>query len=541
MNDTQLLSSARMRRVTPLARPARLASTLAAAATLALCVLATAAAEPQAHSKYGGTLVVGLSVGDAASLDPRVTGNTASLAVLQTICQRLYDRNAKFELVPVLAASLPQLSTDKLSYTIQLRKGVLFNDGTPFNAQAVVTTVKQYMTYPGSPKASDYASVASVEATGPYTVVFRMKGRDSTFNASAPGDLMLSPTQLDKLGDSFGTNPVCVGPFMYDGRATGAHVTVIKSPYYYDRNTVYLDKIVYRPTTDAVAAAAALKAGDIDVLSQLAVTEVDAVRNTPGLRVQDALQIGWQGLFINIGNRAGLGNLPYGNVGTALASSAKLRQAFEEAIDRNTMNRVLFGGLNQVSCTPIPPANTAWYDAIKVPCTPYNPKHAKQLVAESGIANPTVRLLTFTGSARTAEVIQQMEAAVGITVIVELTDSPTAIARGVAGNFDVYYSAFGPGDPDPAIMINPFLATSGSRNFSGYSNPRLDLILSNGMKATSTKARSTLYRAALQIVGAERPMIFLSNPRSRLGSSTDVMGVGLTYNGGLDLVHARFT
>ena len=89
------------------------------------------------------------------------------------MCQRLYDRNAKFELVPVLAASLAQLSKDKLSYTIQLRKGVLFNDGTPFDAQAVVVTVTHYMTYPDSPKASDYASVASVDATGPQTVVFR--------------------------------------------------------------------------------------------------------------------------------------------------------------------------------------------------------------------------------------------------------------------------------------------------------------------------------------------------------------------------------
>ena len=58
--------------------------------------------------------------------------------------------HAKLQLVPVLAAALPVLSKDKLSYTIQLRKGIQFNDGTPFNAQAVVTSVQRYMTYPGS-------------------------------------------------------------------------------------------------------------------------------------------------------------------------------------------------------------------------------------------------------------------------------------------------------------------------------------------------------------------------------------------------------
>ena len=60
-----------------------------------------------------------------------------------------------------------------------------------------------------------------------------------------------------------GPTPVCVGPFMFDHRVVGDNVTVIKSPYYYDQKDVYLDKIVYKPMPDAAAAAAALKAGDI--------------------------------------------------------------------------------------------------------------------------------------------------------------------------------------------------------------------------------------------------------------------------------------
>ncbi len=87
----------------------------------------------------------------------------------------------QLERVPVLAAGLPVLSKDKRTYTVQLRKGIEFNDGTPFNAQAVVTTVQRFMTYPGSFLASDYAIVDSVTATGPYTVVFHLKQRDSAF------------------------------------------------------------------------------------------------------------------------------------------------------------------------------------------------------------------------------------------------------------------------------------------------------------------------------------------------------------------------
>src|SRR5207247_1208998 len=100
---------------------------------------------------------------------------------------------------------------------------------------------------------------------------------------------------------------------------------LIKSPYFYDKNKVFLDKIVYKPVGDAPAAAAALKAGDIQVLT-LSTTDLPGVRQTSSLRVIQAPQLSWWGVVINIGNKNGIGNLPYTNVGTPLASSAKLRQ-----------------------------------------------------------------------------------------------------------------------------------------------------------------------------------------------------------------------
>ena len=116
---------------------------------LALTMAASAVAKTQAQSKYGGTLVVGVSAGDADSLDPTVSqGTRRARDPTRAMCQRLYDYDAKMQPVPVLAAALPVLSKDKLSYTVQLRQGVLFNDGTPFNAQAVVASVERYMTYP---------------------------------------------------------------------------------------------------------------------------------------------------------------------------------------------------------------------------------------------------------------------------------------------------------------------------------------------------------------------------------------------------------
>ena len=125
------------------------------------------------------------------------------------------------------------------------------------------------------------------------------------------------------------------------------------------RSDVYLDKIVFKPMPDAAAAVAALEAGDIQVLDNVS-------HDTPRPRAAGLEPAGAPGAPARLGGRAvstsatgtALGNLPYANVGTPLASSPELRQAFEEAIDRQTLNRVVFGGLYQPSCTLIPPANT---------------------------------------------------------------------------------------------------------------------------------------------------------------------------------------
>src|SRR5438093_7890273 len=134
---------------------------------------------------------------------------------------------------------------------------------------------------------------------------------------------VLSPTALATEGANFAANPVCVSPFMFDHRDAGVDVTVVKSPYYFERSAVHLDKIVFKAATDGPAAVAALQAGDIQVIASLDPTLLPAVQRDPSLKVLSLPQFTWFGLRINIGNRNGVGNLPYSNVGTPLAQNAK--------------------------------------------------------------------------------------------------------------------------------------------------------------------------------------------------------------------------
>jgi len=254
-------------------------------------------------------------------------------------------------------------------------------------------------------------------------------------------------------------------------------------------------------------------------------------------------QLGWSGVIINIGDKnGGGGNLPYTNVGTPLASSPKLRQAFEEAIDRNTLNEVVFGGLYQPSCTLVAPADAAWYDATKVPCTPYDPKDAKKLVAAAGFQNPTVHLLVrnTTDRLRLAQFIQAQEAAVGINVVIDSTDSVTELSRRATGSFDADVASQTPGGADPNANIYAFLATSSVKNYTGYTNSRLDFVLNNGLKATDPKARAINYHVAQQIIHDARPIIVLYNTVTFAAFSASLTGVQLTSNGSLIVVNARY-
>src|SRR5690242_11357615 len=106
---------------------------LMGALAIALLLLSAASAQPLRGGRYGETLVVGVQLGAPSNLDPVESASSASIEVFLSMCERLYQtvsNHGVIERVPMLAASLPTLSKDKLTYTIQLRQGVLFNDGT---------------------------------------------------------------------------------------------------------------------------------------------------------------------------------------------------------------------------------------------------------------------------------------------------------------------------------------------------------------------------------------------------------------------------
>ena len=127
---------------------------------------------------------------------------------------------------------------------------------------------------------------------------------------------------------------------------------------------------------------------------------------------------------------------------------------------------------------------------------------------------------------RLAQFIQAEEAAVGINVVIDSTDFATSLSKADAGTYDTFLIGWS-GRVDPDGNIYQFVATTGSQNDSGYSNPRLDLILANARKAATAEARATLYQAAQQIILQDRPLIYLYHAVTRAGLAKQLQGVKL--------------
>lgn len=522
-------------------RLALLALGLVLVATLVAAVAAARDTTSAASAiKNGGTLTIGLAE-EPDALDPTLARTFVGRIVFLATCEKLYDLDSHLNIVPQLATALPQVSADKLTYTIKLRKGVLFNDGTPFNAAAVKTTLERDLTLKGSVRKSEISPIASVDAPNATTVVLHLSAPYSPLTAQLAdrAGMIMSPTALAS-GGTFAQHPVCVGPFSFKDRVAGDHITFVKSPYYYDKAKVHLASLVFKIMTDPSSRTQALRAGDIQVEDRVQSTDVPTLQSDKSVSVIKAVTIGYQGLTFNIGNKNGVGT-KYVNVGTPLARSQYLRTAFDLALDRTTINKVVFGGLNLPDCYPLAPVSP-WYKPTTagLQCNLHaNDALAKKLVKASGFDSPTVHIMlggTDPVTARLGQVIQSMEQAVGINVVVEPTEFTTSLNNASVGAFDAYAIGWS-GRVDPDGNIYGFVATPGTLNYSGYSNPKLDYILNGARKSVTTKARDTLYRAAMQIIHRDRPLIYLYHPVNYYGVSGKVAGVQIFGDG---LIRAQF-
>jgi peptide/nickel transport system substrate-binding protein len=514
-------------------RPARLSIALATVVLASACGggggdTSPAGGDAQADNRdvrQGGELVLGLAE-DPDALDPTIARTLVGREVFVSMCEKLYDVDENLELIPQLAAELPEVSEDGRVVTIPLRDGVTFNDGTEMDAEAVKTSLDRHRTLEGSARTGDLAAVESVEVVDPSTVRLTLTTAFSPLTAQLAdrAGMIMSPAQLEKLGDQFGTDPVCVGPFSFVSRTPGSEIVLEKSTDYYDADQVKLDRVVYRIVTDANVRLANVRSNDVQVAERIAATDVARLQNDTSVRLIGQESLGYQGISINIGNVNGIGQ-PVGAIDTPLGSSPELREAFELSLDRDVINEVVFAGQYTPGCTPLPPASP--YHDESFECSTRDVERAKEIIDDAGVATPvpvTLTVGTSPENLRLGQVIQSQAKDAGFDVQVAPTEFTSALDASDAGDFDTFQVGWS-GRVDPDGNIYNFLHTGAPLNITGGSNPELDQLLEQARSIDDQAERKELYSEALRTAAEDRPIIYLYHPVNFLVTTPDVAGI----------------
>src|SRR6201994_2760905 len=215
------------------------------------------------------TLRIGIAE-DPDVLDPTLSRTYVGRIVFSAVCDKLFDIDEKLHIVPQLALSY-ETSADGKEVTIKLRPGVKFQDGEPLDAEAAKFSIERHMTMPTSFRKSELSSVDHVEVVDPLTIKLVLKTPYSPLLAQLTdrAGMMVSPKAAKEEGDKFGLHPVCAGPYKFVERVQQDRMVFEKFADYWNKDKIFVDKIVYLPIIDSKIGRAHVKSGGLDLLERL--------------------------------------------------------------------------------------------------------------------------------------------------------------------------------------------------------------------------------------------------------------------------------
>lgn len=482
--------------------------------------------------KAGGTLVMALSA-EPDQLDPTLSRSLYSRYVFHAMCEKLYDVDQTAKVVPQLATALPTVSKDGMTVTIPVREGAKFSDGTPFNAEAVKSTLQRGLTLSASGRKSELGPISSIDATNATTVVIKLEQPFAPLTAALAdrAGMILSPKATAELGKNFASSPSCVGPFKLSKRVPQNSIELVKDSNYYDASKVHLDKISYRIITDASIRAANLRSGDVQVADSLSTQDISALSKESALTVLKSSSLGYQGVTFNVGNVDGVGT-PAKPIDKPHAKDPRVRQAFEYAVDRAGLVKVIFNDLNTVACSPVAP-QSEFNVAADQQCTPHDPAKAKELLQQAGVTTPyAIKMIVSNNpdSLRLAQALQSMVKDGGFDLQITPVEYASLLDQQDRGDFELLQLGWS-GRVDPDANITNFVGTGGSQNVAGFNDREVDALLEKARQSTDLAARKDLYAQVVQKLHQTDPLIYLYRQSNLTGVSNTVKGVQVFPDG----------
>src|ERR1700688_2373841 len=461
------------------------------------------------------TLRIGLAE-DADILDPTLARTYVGRIVFAAVCDKLFDIDEKLNIVPQLALS-HETSADGKEVTIKLRPGVKFHDGEPLDAEAAKFSLDRHLTMQGSFRKPELAALDHVDVVDPLTIKLVLKTPFSPLIAQLTdrAGMMVAPKAAKEAGDKFGQHPVCAGPYKFVERVQQDRMVFERFADYWNKDNVFIDRVVFLPIVDSTVRLANLKSGGLDLIERVLATDIKDVRADSRIKLSAALELGYMGLTINIGNDKNKG---------PLSQSEKVRQALDLSIDREAINQVVFNGEFTPGNQWISPEHPYYQKAFPVPKR--DVAKAKTLLKEAGVALPvSVDMMVPKGAENeaVAQVIQSMAAEAGFDLKIRVIEFATSFKQAQAGEFQVFQINWsGRIDPDGNSYV--FLHTKAPQNDGGYTNPEVDKAFEDGRLTSDPAQRKAIYEKMTKILLEEEPIIYLYHRQLLFAHTTKLEG-----------------
>lgn len=453
---------------------------------------------------------------DPGSLDPATNATFVGRVSLQSICDKLVDIDPQGELVPMLATEW-EWSEDGTEVTLSLREGVVFHDGTAFDAEAVKYNIERFKTLEGSRRAAELEAIETVEVIDDFTVKFLLSAPSVSLltQLTDRAGMMVSPTAAESASpEEFANAPVCAGPYTLAEYLPQERLVIEKFADHWRADEYAVDTVTYLPITDTNVRLLNLRAGDLDLAENIAPNDLPSIEGDASLEIAIGDQPAYEMILFNLN---GSGADP------VVADNVAVREAFNLAIDREAINQVVFGGRYATGNQPFPPSSP-WYNSdYPVPARDVEAARAK--LAEAGVESVEIDLMISTSPERmaVAEMMQAMLSEVGITLNIQPTEFVSMREKASAGEFEAYVIGSS-GRVDPDLNISLVLACGMANNAGQYCNEDFDALLAEGRAIADPEARKAIYQEAIATIMTDLPGLYLYNQRAAYAMTAAVDG-----------------
>lgn len=474
------------------------------------------------ESKDGGTLIFGRGA-DSVSLDPINVTDGESIRVTNNIYERLFVYDENLKLHGNLATDY-KVAEDGKTWTINLKEGVKFHDGTDFNADAVVFNFERWMDkdnqyhdgdfsyYPflyGGFKGDPGHIVEYVKAIDETTVEIKLTKKTGPFISylAVPMFGIASPTAIKKYDDEYYEHPVGTGPFKFVSWSRNDKVVLEKNKNYHVEGQPKLDELIFRVIPDNSSRLTSLQTGEIDMMDGLNPDAVEVVKKADGVDfvARPSFNMGYMAFNME--------KEPFNDV--------KVRKAIDMAINKPAIIDAFFSGLADVATNAVPP--NLWGYNDEVGPVEYDVEAAKKLLAEAGYPDGfDTKLFTMNNPRpympqpmKIAEAIQADLKEIGINAEIKTFEWATYLEKASQGEHEMALFGWTGVMADPDNFLFPNLSATNAEkpanNYAFYKNEEFTGLLQQARSTFEQDERAELYKQAQAIMFEDRPWAMLAH------------------------------